>query len=241
MAKQPITPDMLSRYYDGLLDDDQARRVAQHIESDPEARRLLETYALFDDALQPDLSDAEIDDLVSDTVQQVHQRLARPVRRTSAGWSWIFAPRFLMAACAALALVSVVIVPQMQSLTNDGGGAIARLSNEDENAPRELDPIQQQAFLAAANLAGSAISSGVNAVSERSGALTEAYKAIETKSEASIALSAIRKGITSLRSDNQQTADSPEVAETVDQLEELKRRQAMIGLGASLFSFMSMI
>ncbi|MDP8244776.1 MAG: hypothetical protein P9L94_11885 [Candidatus Hinthialibacter antarcticus] len=240
MAKQPITPDMLSRYYDGLLDDDQARRVAQSIESDPEAHQLLETYALFDDALQPDLSDAEIDGLVSDTVQQVHQRLAMPTRRVNASWSWLLAPRFMMAACVVLALVSIVIVPQMQAPVDDGSQRIAE-APADDNPTAELDPIQQQALLATASFAGSAISSGVNAISERSGALAETYKAIETKSEASIALSAIREGITSLRANDEQTQIKTEATEAVNQLEELKRRQAVIGLGASLFSFMSII
>ncbi len=237
MANQPITPDMVSRYYDGLLDDDQARRVAQHLESGPEDQRRLDAYAMFDQAMQPDLSDDEIDHLVSDTVQQVHQRLARPVRRTSNGWSWMLAPRFIMAACVVLALFTVVVVPQIQ-------GPSLQIAENPQQPKPEIDPVQQQALLAVTHFASSYISSGVNAVSERSETLAETYKALETKSEASIALSAIRKEFNALNTSDEPKTDSAVATEQLDavsQLEELKRRQAMIGLGASLFTFMSMI
>ncbi|MBZ0257589.1 hypothetical protein K8I31_16100 [bacterium] len=246
MAKH-ITPQELSLYYDGLLDGARAQEVARQLEADPDARRMMESFALFDDAIQPDLSDEEIDALVSDTVQQVHQRLAQPVRRESSSWSWLLAPRFMMAACVVLALFSVVMVPQFQTApnnvieqnpdTNGNGG-----KGEEKGAPTdEMDPLQKQAFVAVASYAGKTISSGVNAVSERSGAIAETYQAIENKSEASVALSAIREGISSLRSSEDKTVASAEKSESVNQLEELKRRQAMIGLGASLFSFVSMI
>lgn len=241
MAKH-ITPQELSLYYDGLLDGARAQEVARQLEAEPDARRMMESFALFDDAMQPDLSDEEIDALVSDTVQQVHQRLAQPVRRESASWSWLLAPRFMMAACVALALFSVVVVPQFQTAPNKEIAVDTLPQGEEKDAPAdELGPLEKQAFVAVASYAGKTISNGVNAVSERSDAIAETYQAIENKSEASVALSAIREGISSLRTKENPTVASAEKSESVNQLEELKRRQAMIGLGASLFSFVSMI
>jgi hypothetical protein len=246
MARHNITPEELSLYYDGQLNDARAREIAQLLESDPGARRMVDSFALFDQAMQPDLSDEEIDALVSDTVQQVHQRLAQPVRRVNQGWSWILAPRFMMAACVVIALFSVVVVPQFQPSVDEPpviaqGPEKGGKGEPQEEAVPEMDPIQKQAYVAMASYAGKTISSGVNAISERSGALAETYEAIETKSEASVALSAIREGISSLRTDEEQATAAPKKSESVQQLEELKRRQAMIGLGASLFSFVSMI
>lgn len=260
MNDNKLTPYEVSLYYDGLLDDERAREVERLLEADPEARRTAEAFALFDQALQPDLSDDEIDAWTSDTVQQVRERLARPQRRESGVLGWLLAPRFVMAACAVLVLFTGVFLVEWQPAETPGGtqiamedpnqsgdpasgkGDTADTPQSDDGALPNLDSdeLKRQATLAMAGWAKSALSNGYQTLSKQAAPLKDAVAAIQSDPETAGTLDVIRAGVDALGEDGHVDPDSMS-AETVARLEEIKRQQVYIGLGASLLGFVTVL
>ncbi|MBI1389811.1 MAG: hypothetical protein GC154_15335 [bacterium] len=262
-----VTPNEISMYYDGLLSGEDALRVERALRNDPDARRLYDEFACFDGALRDDLADERVEALISDTVQQVHQRLARPAPRRAPGWTFLLAPRFLMAACVAVMLCAMALYylpgdqadgarfAQAPERDDSGIGVIMSMISGNgagaKNGAPALDPIQRQAWMAVANLATSTAAKGVETLAENSQPIKQTYTAIATKSDAALALGALQAGVKAIRDGGTNTSaaarsDEDSDDQTMDdggdaitQLQKIKERETLIGLGASVLGFVT--
>lgn len=225
-----ITEKELSFYYDGLLDEERRQRVEETLKDDSIARHRLETYALFDEALQPDLSREEIDNLLANNATEIHQKLLQPVKRTESFWAFLLAPRALAGACVVLMLFSATLF-QFES-TN--------FSTPNQDDQVVVTEAQRLAMQAITDYTKSALGRGVGMAAQQSGTLQETFSALEQQQPgALLALGAIRSTLDATGAKASADDEQAENQQPIRRLIHAGIQQVALGIGMSILGLLS--
>lgn len=246
---KPIDSQTLSQYYDGLLSPEESARIEAALEQNPDLKKTLDSYHMFDQALSPNLEDAGIDRLLSNTIQEVHQKLARPARREATLFDWVFAPRTLATTCILLVMMGLGVSTVMNSLDTESTqpsllSRIMEVVIPEEETPDDTfvsvqhRALQNQALAMIGGYAQSALNEGVRMASEQTDTLSETYRTLESRSKAGPALQAIRSTVST-------TAGQPAVLEeepsSAFRLFQAGMQQVVLGLGATFVTLFTLL
>ena len=171
--KRP-TLEELSLYYDGLLEGNQKDWVEEWLQKDQSSRQMLNLFHDLECAAEPNLSEDELNQLLGNTVQQVHERILQEPRRQD-GWFFLFKPRWILTALGTVLLFAVVFTQWETGniISNDHTAQVhqnkeTNLADLNAKIERpELSPVQKQAMLALGNSAKSYFDKGLNYATER--------------------------------------------------------------------------
>ncbi|RJP26297.1 MAG: hypothetical protein C4527_15580 [Candidatus Omnitrophota bacterium] len=191
--KTHLTEKQLSFYFDGLLDEEETRSVAAHLAECESCRYVLNTFACFDKAWQPDLSDEEMRRLLGNTVQDVHARIIESERRERSmaqpAWVWFFNPKNLLAAMGAMILVCGAISLWMQESGNFTAAGVVAVNEEFEPLPEASQP-QKEALITVAQWAKSTAAGGLDYAIEKKDVVGKTLSSLQKETD-----KALGKGI----------------------------------------------
>ncbi|HOJ61043.1 MAG TPA: hypothetical protein PK878_12215 [bacterium] len=251
------TLEELSLFYDGLLDEEEARRVAASLEENEPSRCLLAAFGDFDAALRHNLPEDQFDSLLRDNLKHIQERLAGQERRarprTASVWGWFLNPWNLAAGFAGILILFCVfslfeqqsgVAPQIAVQIPSGmdgmipeadTGPVTNHVSLAEMKDAALTEAQKGAILALASLARSALSTGFEYAKETTSPLGKTLESLPETSELGLAVSAIRSSVP-------QPAESvPESPESTlnpasATIARTGTRQLALGLGTTLLS-----
>jgi len=232
----------ISLYYDGLLEGEAKRRVEAALADGGASHTALKLFQQFDCALEPKLSDAEIDNLLSDTVQQVRVRIHQAPRRREGGWYFLLNPRFLAAAVGSVLLFAVAMMDWRgtdQAPSNQV--AIGTADSNDKIERPELTLVQQQAMQAVTNTAKSYLSKGWDYASEKSGVLKDTLAVLPQDSDAVVAVDILRDAGSAKSNSASQGAAASSTPSKAKETLAWVGRQLVLGLSVSLMTLLSIL
>lgn len=243
--KQNSRPSMeeLSLYYDGLLDGEAKERVEAALNTDPECRDLLNLFEQFDSTMEPAISESEIDNLLDNTIQQVHERLVEAPRRSEWGWCFIFNPKFLASAFSVLLIVSLVMVDwNPSSVTpqpDNPDPIIAQVPTTNQQQQTierpELDEIQKKALLALTDTAKTYFNKGLDYAGEKTTAIKETLTNLPEDTQAGMTIGAFKSALSGQKTEKQ----TPNENSVSQKLVKAGQQQIAIGLGASMLTLIT--
>lgn len=260
MEKRKPTLEQLSLYYDGLLDEDEARAVAAYLEENEPSRCVLSVFGDFDAALQPDLPEDQIDAWLHDNLKTIHERLAlqehRSRRPSDSIWGWILNPRNLLAGLAGILLLFGVytvyehtagVAPQIAIQTPPEASSGNSLPDTEppveyasfsEMKAAAISEAQKGAILTIAGLAKSALSTGFEYAKETASPLGKTLESLPGNSEFGLAVNAIRS---SVPQPNESAADAQTAAPNTATaaLARTGTQQLALGLGTTILSLIT--
>ncbi|MEW6237891.1 MAG: hypothetical protein AB1656_21090 [Candidatus Omnitrophota bacterium] len=238
--KERPTLQEISLYYDGLLEGEAKRRVEESLADGGASQKALKLFQQFDCALEPKLSDAEIDSLLSDTVQQVRVRIHQAPRRREGGWYFLLNPRFLAAAVGSILLFAFIMTDwrgteqaPSDQITYDPADSFGNIERP------ELTLVQQQAMLAVTNTAKSYLSKGLDYASEKSSVLKDSLAVLPKDMDAVVAVDLLRDA-----GSGKSDSDKPNGSSTPSKAKETLAwmgRQLVLGLSVSLMTLLSIL
>jgi len=241
----------LSLYYDGQLPPQDAQRVEAWLTGQDGHDPAWEMMHAFDDAMQPDLSDDAIDQLLSNNVQEIHQKIFETERRTESGWLFFLQPKFLASAFGVFLLIAVGISFMQESDTNRSNPDVTIASNDtdqvnpsdsedqgadDQNAgDQALRAMEEQMVLALTGYAKSALNTGYDYANKQSQALMKNLDAAQQGQPRPLALDAVRMTL----SQNAGQDENAEANPAAEKLAAVGKRQVAIGVGATMLTMMN--
>jgi hypothetical protein len=251
---QKQKPDLhdLSLYYDGLLDQAKSAEIEAQLEQNQSDKRMLDVFKRLESALDSDLEDDRIDQLLNNNLTGIHERLIQEEKthrkQSISIWDWMLMPRNLLAGLAGL-LILFGVFSSIGPMDQGSSSVVASvpITNDDQDDPMiqvnneepVVDETQKQVIIAATGFAKSAFYSGFGYAKEQSKPIGKTFSALPQTSDLGIAL----KAFTSSASHSDKAASSGEsVTLSANQL--LARtsvKQLALGLGASLITLVSVI
>lgn len=248
----------LSLYYDGQLPPEDAQRVKAWLSGQEGHDPALDMMHAFDEAMQPDLSDDAIEQLLSNNVQEIHQRIFESERRTDSGWLFFLQPKFLASALGVFLMLAVGISLMQESDTNrasDNNATIARNNtaettqpgsgdegqktgnqNTEENAgDQALRAMEEQMVLALTDYAKSALNTGYDYANKQGQSLMKNLDAAQQDQPRPLALDAIRMTLSQSGGEDKGTEANP----AAENLAAVGKQQVAIGVGATMLTMIN--
>ena len=254
---QKQKPDLhdLSLYYDGLLDQAKSTEIEAQLEQNQSDKRMLDVFKRLESALDDDLNNDRIDQLLNNNLTGIHERLIQEEKthrkQSISIWDWMLMPRNLLTGLAGL-LILFGVFSSIGPMDQGSSSVVASvpITNDDQNDPMiasdlvnneepVVDETQKQVIIAATGFAKSAFYSGFGYAKEQSKPIGKTFSALSQTSDLGIAL----KAFTSSASQLDKAASSGE-AVTLSANQLLARtsvKQLALGLGASLITLVSVI
>lgn len=260
MEKRKPTLEQLSLFYDGLLDEDEARAVAAYLAENEPCRCVLSAFGDFDAALQPDLPEDQLDTLLHDNLKTIHERLAVHERRVRPQelsiWGWLLNPRNLLAGLAGVLLLFGVYAvyehnsgpaPQIAVQTPPPAPSVNPHAETEppfeyesfsEMKAAALSEAQKGAILAFAGMAKSALSTGYEYARETASPLKKTLESLPENSKLGLAVNAIRSSVPQA---NESVPDAQAAAPNTATatLARAGTQQLALGLGTSFLSLIT--
>ncbi len=241
-----VTEKLLSFFYDGLLDEQESKAVADHLEKCESCQALLETYECFDNVLQTDLTEDEIQQLLGNNLKEVHERILESERqeRTIAQpfWVWFLTPRNLLAGLA----VFVMFCGAISLLNQEQGGSFLAMFNGEERevteeleTPPPLSVAQQEAIVTVARWAKSTAGNGFQYAKEKTEVVGDTFASIQKGTDI-----ALTRGILTASNTDQESIDAAEEEESASTLQKLVkvgRKQVVMGLMSLCASILTLL
>jgi hypothetical protein len=239
------TPEQLSLYFDGLLPEQERRKVEDYLHANP-TPNCMDMFQQFDDALQPELSDAELEQVLSNTVQEVHARVNQLSKRQETSWAFFLSPKFILASMVAVLLLmgTLSTVEWGGTPETEPGSMIAQGTDPaDDDKPVDLDkPIDKQideakqrmqgeALIAMAGVVKNTLSSGLDYAAKQTKESREPFD------QANRTL--VGSALSSIRSPQKTETQNQEKTLSTATIAELGKNQLAIGLGASVINLVT--
>lgn len=238
--KQKPTFEQFSLYFDGLLPEDEKRQVEEYLQTN-QSCKAMQMMEAIDAALQPDLSDEAIDQLLSNTVQEVHARIQQQVPRREGNWFFLLSPKFILTSALALLFVmaGISLIPWDQW---SQGPQVASIDQEDTSFQiPSLDKVQEvaqgQALISMAQLAKKALDGGVDYVAKQSESSKDSFQGTSQTLVAN-AIKTVRSAQEPLPAPDQVSSASTEPSAAMS-LASAGKTQLALGLGASVLQLVT--
>ncbi len=237
------TVEELSLYYDGLLDGEAKERVEAALSSNPECHDLLNLFEQFDRSMEPAVTESEIDNVLDNTIQHVHDRLVEQPRQREWGWYFIFNPKFLASAFSVLLIFSLVMVDWNPSTntpqSNNPDPMIAQFPTTNQQQQEierpELDEVQKKALLALTDTAKTYFNKGLDYAGEKTTAIKETLTNLPEDTQAGMTIGAFKSALSGQKSEKQ----SPNENSVSQKLVKAGQQQIALGLGASMLTLIT--
>ncbi len=234
-ATHHLSEEHISFYYDGLLDPLEKQIVEEHLEECDLCMNLLKTFQSFDAALQPEFSEEELQRLLSNTVQEVHNRIIESDRlnRTSSqpAWAWLLMPRNLLAGLAVVILFcgSFALLNQNSNLFITMDDSLIEVT-EELTPPPPLSAPQKEAIIQIARWARSTAGTGIDYAKEKKVAVDDTLSTLHINTDKAISQTILFKKETT-------TAETPSnTPNALQKLAAVGQEQITFGLGTTMLS-----
>ncbi|MBD3267699.1 hypothetical protein GF373_13600 [bacterium] len=236
--KKP-TLEQISLYFDGLLPQEEKSMVEAYLQQKG-GSQCMDLFQEFDNAMQPDLTDAQIDAALSNNVQEVHARLQERHPRRASTWAYLFSPQFILASIAFILLfMGVTTSIDWQAMGNkpadnptiaeNTGTETSPLDSDksiSEKIREEKEKAQGKALIAMAGYMKNAVTSGFQYATEK----TDTDQVLKNTNKTLVG-SAIK---TLQKKETNNTAETETDEPASNTLIDIGKKQLAIGLGASM-------
>lgn len=257
------TLEEISLYYDGLLQGEAKDRVEAFLNANPETDPMMRLFQDFECAQENDISEAEVDRLLANNLQEIHSRIYKVNQSREIGWFYLLSPRFICGTIAVLLCLAIGIsmlergdpsmnspldtpkiaqAPERGSDTPEIGPAptvpTTMVSAPDVLKERDVqvNEVQKQAILTMALYAKSALNTGMETVAEKSRGVSQNLALLDENTPLAfdVVRSALDQPAFQAQGDTIQATNS-----STEALAKLGRQQLALGLGASMISMIS--
>ena len=232
--------EQLSLFYDGVLSGEEQAKIKEYLDSAPDDPAV-KLFQHMDAALELDITEEQIDLVLSNTIQEVHARINQITNRRESSWGVLFSPKLLFGGVMALLLLLCAATTIDWQKGTNPASQIA--TAEKEYVLPTIDELKEraqgEALLQMARMTKSAFQSGVEYAAkqtEPSKGSFEGTKQTLIASALQTAMKAEAEPDPSPETSNTQSADQSSPSET---LANMGKNQLAIGLGVSVLHLVS--
>ena len=234
--KRKPTLEQLSFFYDGLLSEDDQKWVKEYLDSESSCHAM-DLFQIMEASLEPDLSEDQIDLVLSNTIQEVHARIEEVRPRRESSWNFLFSPKLILGGAVAV-LFLLCVATTVDWHKGSIPGQIAQVQQDENNLP-SIDQLKEraqgEALLKMARMTKSALQSGVDYAARQ----TESSKGSFEGSKQTLVANALR---TAMNPESPQASTNiPGTSESsaAVSLADVSKKQLAIGLGVSVLHLVS--